>query len=64
MSKLIKEDCKSFSIYNLNKWGALKYNHYGGLIIWTRRNDGKEDKISYTINKEQRYIELDYKIRK
>ncbi|MFA7702002.1 MAG: hypothetical protein WCX80_00905 [Patescibacteria group bacterium] len=64
MSKLIKEDCKNFSIYNLRSWKALDNNYYGGSIIWTSGYDEKKDDIRYTLNKEEKYIELNYRIKR
>jgi hypothetical protein len=64
MGKLIKEDCKNFSIYDLKNWGILKYDYYRGTIIWIDGYDGERDYIKYILNKNENHLELDYKIRK
>jgi hypothetical protein len=63
MSKIVKEDCKNFSIYNLKKWGVIKNNYYSGSIIWTNNHTGKEDNIQYILNLENQYLEVRYKLR-
>lgn len=64
MSKIIKEDCRSISIYDFNKWGALNNDYYASSVVWSNRDKEETGRIKYKINKEEMYIELDYKIKK
>lgn len=63
MSKIIKEDCKNISIYDFSKWGVLNNDYYTGSVVWSNRDKEETGRISYKINKEEMYIELDYKVR-
>ena len=63
MSKLLKENCWTISIYQLKKWNIL-WGFKSGIITWTDMWDNKS-RISYTLNlfEEKKYIELAYKTR-
>lgn len=66
MSKIVKEDCKSISIYDFNKWGCLDHDYYSGSVVWTNSSTGEKNRISYAINKMSNvthYIILNYKVR-
>ena len=65
MSKIIAEGCNSISIFKLKKWGYLDGNYHSGQITWTNTLDN-ESNISFAIdltNKNNMYIELEYKIK-
>jgi len=62
MSKLVKEDCRVVSIYQLKRWGYLDKEYSFGSIIWTKSN-GKENKVDFVLNPKEGYFELEYKIR-
>jgi len=64
MSKLRKEDCRSFSIFDLKKWNYLNGDNWrSGNIIWTNSSGDKNTIgiVANLINKEDRHIELNYK---
>jgi len=50
MSKLLKEDCRNFSIYKLREWGYLDGGSKWGNINWTNTATGKKNDISFTLN--------------
>lgn len=63
MSKLLKEDCKSISIFNLRKWGVFKRVYYRGSIYWTIGENEKRGNVGYELDLEKRNFKLSYKIR-
>ena len=63
MSKIIAEDCRVISIYELRKKGVL-IDYYSGIITWTS-NWGEENKVSFNFNlsdRDNKYFELSYTI--
>jgi len=69
MSKIIREDCKYISIYQLKKWGFLgnKKNDTplwsSDTITWTRNFDNKKSSVDYTIDLSEKTLKLKYRIR-
>jgi len=63
MSRIVKEDCKSISIYLLREWGYLDGAHKFGGVKWTNSLSGKENNISFLVDTENEndcYIKLMY----
>lgn len=69
MSKIIKEDCKNISIYQLKKWGSLRSRNnstpfwHSGTITWTRNFDNKKNSVDYVVDMDKGTFNLKYKIR-
>lgn len=60
--KTTAEECKTISIFRLKEWCLLKYTYRGGVITWTN-GWGEKSSINYTLDLEEEYFELDYRIR-
>jgi len=69
MSKIIKEDCKDISIYQLRKWGSWGSKKNGfplwssNTITWTRNFDNEKSSIGYVIDFSEETLKLKYRIR-
>lgn len=64
MSKILKEDCRTISIYQLREWNRL-VDYNSGQITWTSGWSGKKNSVDYIINlldNDNMYFELDYTI--
>ena len=65
MSKTIKDDCRTVSIYDFKKWDRLD-GFDSGQVNWTNSYSEKKNSISYKINtgglSDEYYMELDYTI--
>ena len=49
MSKIVKEDCRTISIYKLRQWGSLG-GYYNGMIRWTSGWNDTENSIGYEVS--------------
>lgn len=61
MSKIIKEDCRTISIYRLKEWELLE-GYKSGNISWTDQWDN-QNSVSYSMDlsdKSNMYFELNY----
>jgi len=67
MSKLVREDFKSISIYNLRKWGYIKEGLWSsGGVKWSNSDGEETGKINLVTDMQSpnsMFIELDYKSR-
>lgn len=65
MSKILKEDCRTISMYNLRKWGSLK-GYHSGTITWTSGWAKNKNSVSYVVDLasygNEKYFKLDYTI--
>ena len=63
MSKLLREECKTLSIYQLRKLGVFNNDFHPGIIYWGEEYEEDKNRINYHINlnPDSPYIELDYK---
>jgi len=65
MSKIIKENCQTISIYDLKKWGSLN-GYHSGTITWTSGWSEKKSSVSYIIDlasfDNEKYFKLNYTI--
>lgn len=65
MSKILKENCQTISIYDLKKWGSLN-GYHSGTITWTSGWAKNKSSVSYVVDLasfgNEKYFELDYTI--
>lgn len=65
MSKTLKEDCQTISMYALRRWGCLK-GYHSGIISWTRGRSENKSSVSYVVDLasfgNEKYFKLDYTI--
>ena len=64
MGKILKEDCRTISIYKLREWDRL-VDHNSGQITWTSGWSEKKSSVDYVINlldADNMYFELNYTI--
>jgi len=65
MSKILKEDCRTISIYDLKRWGCL-IGYYSGMINWTSGWSEKKSSVSFSVDLasfgNEKCFELDYTI--
>jgi hypothetical protein len=65
MSKTLKEDCQTISMYDLKKWNCLK-GYYSGTITWTSGWAENKSSVSYIVDLasfgNEKYFDLEYTV--